>query len=507
MQRKILDLFTSRGILLTSEAGVRLLSMEDPVASSVRVADKLPSDAFMVTLEMVEEILGPPPPKPPERQEQQACKPSQVSPEPAAGECIDGGENNDGGDMADDAQPNDLNMGIEYEENEGQIEKKSLLVDLEGIPDKTASFPAKKMEPNFTIDFDISGCSTSSGEIQGFQNYFRDRHSTIRDMLRRRSGYGALTKIGQIDPHIPEVRVVGMVKDVSVTKNGNKILELEDETGVITIILHKESPLINMNFVNDEVIAVTGKKSGTRGGLRADEIIFPDIPMERESKRAESMVSAAFCSDIHVGSTTFLPGAWRRLTEFLRGNGRGSEQAGLIKYLVVAGDLVDGIGIYPNQEEELLLDEIGEQYKELARMLSYIPEHIELIVMPGNHDAVRPAEPQPALGKHLREMFTDYGVHARFHGNPCSLTIEGLKVLAYHGRSMDDLLSAIPGLSYEQPLEAMKVMLQKRHLAPIYGAKTPLAPEEKDYMIIREIPDIFVTGHVHSAGMNMYRNV
>src|SRR5207253_35834 len=69
------------------------------------------------------------------------------------------------------------------------------------------------------------------------------------------------------------------------------------------------------------------------------------------------------------------------------------------------------------------------------------------------------------------------------------------------------LVSAIPGLSYQRPLDGMKAMLRLRHLAPIYGGKTPIAPEAEDHLIIDEIPDIFVTGHVHAVGVDQYRGV
>src|SRR2546426_10634442 len=72
---------------------------------------------------------------------------------------------------------------------------------------------------------------------------------------------------------------------------------------------------------------------------------------------------------------------------------------------------------------------------------------------------------------------------------------------------MDDLVSAIRGMSYARPLEAMKAMLRMRHLAPIYGGKTPIAPEAEDHLIIDEIPDIFATGHVHAAGVDQDRGV
>jgi len=53
----------------------------------------------------------------------------------------------------------------------------------------------------------------------------------------------------------------------------------------------------------------------------------------------------------------------------------------------------------------------------------------------------------------------------------------------------------------------MKAMLRMRHLAPIYGGKTPIAPEAEDHLIIADVPDIFATGHVHAAGVDQYRGV
>ena len=53
----------------------------------------------------------------------------------------------------------------------------------------------------------------------------------------------------------------------------------------------------------------------------------------------------------------------------------------------------------------------------------------------------------------------------------------------------------------------MRQMITMRHLAPVYGMKTALAPEKKDYMAIETAPDIFVSGHVHGAGYEDYRGI
>ena len=53
----------------------------------------------------------------------------------------------------------------------------------------------------------------------------------------------------------------------------------------------------------------------------------------------------------------------------------------------------------------------------------------------------------------------------------------------------------------------MRLLLQGRHLAPIYGGKTMLSPENRDYLVIDKVPDIFHAGHVHVLGTCNYRGV
>jgi DNA polymerase II small subunit len=90
-------------------------------------------------------------------------------------------------------------------------------------------------------------------------------------------------------------------------------------------------------------------------------------------------------------------------------------------------------------------------------------------------------------------------------GNPAFLELNGVKVLMYHGQSLDDIIATTPGLSYSKPAEAMKVLLKTRHLSPIYGQRTPIAPEQEDMMVIAEVPDVFHSGHVHVIDVKNYR--
>jgi DNA polymerase II small subunit len=62
-------------------------------------------------------------------------------------------------------------------------------------------------------------------------------------------------------------------------------------------------------------------------------------------------------------------------------------------------------------------------------------------------------------------------------------------------------------MSHSHPEKAMKLLLQSRHLAPLYGGKTPISPEHRDSLVIERVPDIFHAGHVHSLEYGNYRGV
>ena len=359
---------------------------------------------------------------------------------------------------------------------------------------------AAEGRPEVRILRDITGRSTCEGTLEDFTRYFRHRFQVLRDMLRRRRELSGVQDIAKALRSTREIRIIGMVADVRTTKNGHRIIELEDDTDRAPVLLPAESTLASEAVVSDEVVGVVGTVNG-KGLVIAASLIRPDLATSKPFPGVRGRVRAAFMSDIHVGSRTFLEDKWSKVTEWLGG---ADEVAQSIRYLVVSGDVVDGIGVYPRQDEELTIDDIYGQYEALARMIGALPDRLAVVLLPGNHDAVRPAEPQPSFPLSVQKLFDSNVI---FAGNPSLLSLEGVRVLAYHGRSMDDLVSAIPGMSYQRPLDGMKAMLRMRHLAPIYGGKTPIAPEAEDHLIIDDVPDIFVTGHVHAVGVDQYRGV
>ena len=261
-------------------------------------------------------------------------------------------------------------------------------------------------------------------------------------------------------------------------------------------------------IVLDEVVGIKGQLSKNDDLLVIQNIIFPDVSIQKERHKSDVPICAAFLSDIHLGSKEFMEKQWQAFLRWINGeigNSRQRDVAGKIKYLVIPGDVVDGIGIYPNQDKELLIMDLYKQYEALADQLRLIPDHISIVMQPGNHDAVRPAEPQPTFEREIQDLFS--GKDITFVGNPCYFSLHGVEILSYHGQSLLDFATNIQRLRYNEPVEIMKVMLKKHHLAPSYGGYTPLAPEHLDYMVIDKVPDIFVTGHVHLAMIGEYRGV
>jgi len=357
------------------------------------------------------------------------------------------------------------------------------------------------IQPEVEVIRDITNRSTCEGDIKDFTHYFMNRYHKLKKLLRNRIEMKSTTSIEYLKEKklSGEVKVIGMVSEVRSVSWGGLVLTVEDDTAEVKAIYGAEEPV-----VKDEIIGLIGKYDERKKLIRCKSIVRPGLATSRTFKRADEPVFAMFISDIHLGSTTFLHKPWRTLIRWLNGHIELQKHlAGKVKYIIVNGDIVDGIGIYPGQEAELDIKDIYAQYEEIGRQFSDIPEHIEMIILPGNHDAVRPAEPQPTFPKEITKLFPK---NCRFVGNPSTFSLHGVEVLAYHGRSMDDLIPALK-LNYEKPMEVMKMMLHMRHLAPIYGERTPIAPEREDIMVIDKVPDIFVTGHLHKTDVRYYRNV
>jgi DNA polymerase II small subunit len=376
----------------------------------------------------------------------------------------------------------------------------------------------------------------SEGTVEDFLALFRDRFNRIKQIYMSR-----IDTQNAVTPQIAKLRkdstrqrkamareglrtssrttqtVLGIVKNKSISQSRNVIIELEDiDDSIICIIPATREGLKGQelsekanSLLLDEITCISGFVDED-SRMIADDVIFPDIPTAREVGRAKRDVYAVFISDTHCGSKEFLEDEFDKFIDWMNGRDADEEDKALVKqirYLFVAGDMVDGISVYPTQRDDLKIESIYDQYALFASKLHRLPNHIKIFCIPGNHDANRQALPKPPISEEFAKPLYDLGTRIIMLGDPSQVIVEGVNILLTHGDSMDDLVTNIPGASYTEPAKPMKELLKKRHLVPMYGGKTELAPLHRDWMVIDTPPDVVHFGHCHHNAVDNYRGV
>ena len=219
-------------------------------------------------------------------------------------------------------------------------------------------------------------------------------------------------------------------------------------------------------------------------------------------------VGVAFLSDVHCGSDRHLGKSFEKFLDWINSD---DEYAKKIKYVFFTGDNVDGIGIFPGQEQVLELKSMKEQYKLLASYLRRIPKHITIFMCPGQHDAARVAEPQPPIDKRYAPELYEID-NLILVTNPTMVKLcEGekeFKILMYHGASIHSFINEIPSLrvmkAHRTPAKAVCHMLKRRHLAPTHSSVVYIPYADYDPLVIQEVPNVLCTGEVHRLDIETY---
>lgn len=376
---------------------------------------------------------------------------------------------------------------------------------------------AKDYDIQLKVLNDPTGKLFTEGKMHEFTDLMNDRFEKLKKILKIRPDGGNNYEISLINDleNSCEVKFIGMVKEKRQNFKKNYLIEMEDPTGSIMVFVPQKSEELHQlasYLLPDHVVMIEGylkvdQKAHSRIIL-ANSITFPDSPNTRTINTAQEDIAVCLISDTHFGSRDWLGNVWKKFVEYLNcrmGTEKQRIQAGKIKYLCIAGDIVDGIGVYPNQEKSLSLTNIYDQYEDCARNLQEIPDYIQIVIAPGDHDAVRKALPTPAIPKEYAQGIYDLGV--KMVGCPAMLDIHGVKIQMFHGTSLIDMNMSIPGMANEDPVKTMQEFIRARHLAPMYGKKTEIAPVEQDWLVLETLPDILHTGHLHKNGAGTYHGM
>jgi len=381
--------------------------------------------------------------------------------------------------------------------------QKTFLINQDDLESFLGIKEDESLENEHRILFDPTPKITSAEGVDGFNALFASRFSKLKKIISSRPEAQLVKPITSIitTKSNSDMYVCGLVFSRSSERKITKLV-VDDQSGSIEcIVFDSDLQKVADSLLIDQFV-ILRIVVGKNGGFIVKDILTPDIS-NRVSNRSESEVYAVFLSDFHIGSMYFLE---NELNEFISWLSSPDPIARKIRFILIAGDVVDGVGIYPNQDKELVHQTIEEQLKKTQEILSRIPQNIKVFISPGNHDPGRRALPQPALPeKYNSELWNRENFF--MVGNPSMVSLNGVKVMMFHGQSIDDIVKTTTGLSYDKPVNVMKHLLQARHLSPIYGNLTPLAPELEDMLVIEEVPDIFHTGHVHIVDLDMYRGV
>jgi DNA polymerase II small subunit len=358
--------------------------------------------------------------------------------------------------------------------------------------------------------------------VQDFVAYFNRRFEGLSLFLRQRSEFGRTVSINRLKSKADreKVSIIGLVFEKVITKNNNIILTIEDPSGSINVLIKpdkKELYAQAKDIVLDELIGIEGSIS--HEFIYANQIYFPDIPLIKELKKGPVDVNVVLFGDPHFGSKVFLKDEFEDFLEWInqrKGSPEQREIAGKVKYMIIVGDLVEGVGIYPDQEKDLAIMDIQEQYDLFASYLRKIPNHIRIFICPGNHDVGRISEPQQPL-LHFFAANIAKLPNVTLISNPAIINIGaqdgfvGFDFLIYHGYSFIYYANNVESIRSKGGQKRadliMKLLLQKRHMAPTHTSNLYIPDVKEDPLIIKDIPDFFITGHIHRVSVNNFRNV
>lgn len=367
---------------------------------------------------------------------------------------------------------------------------------------------AENFQANIKVLNEYTLSDSKKEHVKTFTQMFNNRLDVLGNIIKEKEQN--LEEIENVlkKKNNSETNFVGIILNRKKTAKGNLLLDIEDKSGQISVLYSQENKGLfdtAKTAIVDDVVSIYGEKIKDTLVLGKD-ITWASIP-SKEMTKPKNNVNVAVIGDLHVGSKSFCKKDFLDFIDWLNGDFSSDLDKKLIdnlKYLIVCGDLVDGVNIYYDQDDDLEINDIYKQYEELGNLLKKIPKHIEIILIPGDRDAVRKADPKPKLTIDFLEPLKDMkNIHT--YSSPSLIEIEGLKFLLYHGEGITDYVKILPNLTFRQPEKAMQEALRRRSLSAGYG-NTQLAPEEKDYMIIKEVPDVFISGHLHCNGHMLYKN-
>jgi len=189
---------------------------------------------------------------------------------------------------------------------------------------------------------------TTGEGVKGYNALFSSRFNKLKRIISDRPESKKLKSIAIVKTtkQDGDMYICGLVTTRITERNITKLV-LEDPSGSFEgIVFDNELQKTVGTLLTDQFIMVR-VGLGKNSGFIIKDLILPDIP-DQATNKSETEVYAVFLSDLHIGSKYFMEEEFKEFVSWLSSP---DPVARKIRFILIGGDIVDGVGIYQNQDK------------------------------------------------------------------------------------------------------------------------------------------------------------
>lgn len=203
-----------------------------------------------------------------------------------------------------------LNYGTQIDQDALEIltENKTILDDVLKIG--KGKLPSV-ITPTFlkTISSTYSNTRPEKLSTSDLSQIPNSRYGFLQDILIHKDELVNLISINKISENLKQFSIIGMVFEKGYT------LTLEDTTGHATFEISKE---LGKYIVEDEVIGIVCERHD--GVNEVKNVVYPDIPLEKEGKKAKDLESCIFILCMYMDAVNYNVTHYNNFLKWLGGN-------------------------------------------------------------------------------------------------------------------------------------------------------------------------------------------
>jgi DNA polymerase II small subunit len=228
----------------------------------------------------------------------------------------------------------------------------------------------EKIHTKIRIVFDPTKLINQGQGMEDYSSMFKNRFETLSRSIEKSIKSGHVIPLSSLPlkkkpGEVEDAFVIGIIYSKKIWED-KALIELEDYSGRQRIyIFRKREPKLFLEVIETPLDSVIGLHIQIlpSGLYTIKDIYYPNV--KSYGRRSEEDVYAIFTSDLHIGSIKFHEDEFRNFINILNGHiddYKLKKIVDRVKYMIIGGDLVEGVGVFPDQKKELWIEDIREQY-------------------------------------------------------------------------------------------------------------------------------------------------